>query len=110
MTQQIYTIRDAAAQYFLPPFFAKTDAQAKRMFIGSLGESFTHRADFQLFLIGAFDDDNGNITPLEPTVVLAGLSIPADLSPVSQNIDSDLDTPSSVITNHKPKTSMEHKS
>lgn len=77
----LYSIRDDAAQYFLPLFLAKTDNQAKRMFIGSLGDTFPHRSDFKLFLIGEFDDENGTITPKEPTLVLAGFSIPADLNP-----------------------------
>ena len=71
-----YTIHDAAAQYFLPPFFAKTDEQAKRMFAGSLGDTFPHRSDFILFRIGEFDDDDGLFVSQEPEKVLAGISIP----------------------------------
>jgi hypothetical protein len=77
----IYTIRDDAAQYFLPLFTALTDAEAKRMFILSLGPSFPHRSDFKLYHIGAYDDDNGLITSSDPRLVLAGMSISADLNP-----------------------------
>ena len=76
----IYTIRDDAAAYFLPIFLARTHSEAKRMFITSLGDSFPHRSDFKLFHIGEFDEDIGLLTPQEPTMVLAGLSIPANLS------------------------------
>lgn len=77
----IYSIHDQAAMYFLPPFFAKTDAQAIRMFIGSLGDSFPHRADFNLFRVGKFDENDGTITPETPHKVLAGLSIDAKFAP-----------------------------
>jgi len=77
----IYTIHDTAADYYLPPYFAKNDAQAKRMFIGSLGDSFPHRSDFNLYLIGQFDDNTGNITAQNPASILAGRSISADLAP-----------------------------
>jgi len=77
----IYTVHDAAAAYFLPPFCARSDAQARRMFIASLGDSFPHRKDFVLFNIGTFDDENGTVTGSQPTSVLAGFSIDASLDP-----------------------------
>lgn len=77
----IYSIRDDSAQYFLPPLFARTDGQAKRMFIGSLGDSFPFRKDFGLYLIGTFDEQTGLLTTQEPSIVLAGFSIPSESSP-----------------------------
>jgi hypothetical protein len=76
----IYSIHDAAAQYFINPFVAQTDAQATRMFIGSLGESFPHRADFTLHCLGTFDPDTGNIAA-DPRLVMAGLSIAEKFNP-----------------------------
>jgi len=79
---KIYTVRDEAAQYFLPPYFAQNDGHAQRMFIASLGDSFPFRKDFALYETGSFDDDNGLTVGLEtPRIVLAGLSIAADLDP-----------------------------
>jgi len=76
-----YSIYDAAAQYYLPPFFAKNDAHAKRMFIQSLGDSFQFRSDFNLICIGTFDDDSGVFEVLNSTAVLHGQSVSADLDP-----------------------------
>lgn len=79
---KIYSIHDAKAEYFLPPLFAKTDNQAKRQFIGSLGDSFQFRIDYTLFLIGEFDDDTGLITgEVSPALILSGASIPSDMDP-----------------------------
>lgn len=78
---KIYTIHDDKAGFFIQPFFAVTDGQATRMFIGSLGDSFPHRADFKLFTVGFFNTDTGDIEGAGPTLVLAGLSIPVSLDP-----------------------------
>lgn len=79
---RMYSIRDSAAEYFLPPFFAITDNQAKRMFIGSLGPSFPHRADFILYYVGEFNDEDGLVSPSEsPQSVLSGMSISQDFAP-----------------------------
>jgi len=78
----LYSIHDGSAQYFLPIFAAKTGDQAKRMFIGSLGDSFPYRADFTLHHVGHFDDDTGTLTACDPpVVVLTGLSIPPSMDP-----------------------------
>lgn len=71
----MYTIKDGAADFFITPFFAKTDAQATRMFISSLGDSFPYRRDYTLFKVAIFDDDTGTVTGNVPSVVLAGHSI-----------------------------------
>jgi len=77
----MFTIRDDAAKYWLPPFFAKTDAQAIRMFVGSLGDSFPYRADFALYCIGSFDDEKGEVKAERPRVVIGGHSIAETLDP-----------------------------
>ena len=78
----IYSIRDQAAEFFITPFFAKTDAQAKRMFVGSLGDSFPYRRDFVLYQVGSFDTDDGLVVGLDtPRVVLAGSSVPDTQDP-----------------------------
>lgn len=77
----VYTIYDSAAEYHLPPFFAQADAQAKRMFIQSLGDSFPHRADFNLLKIATFDQNTGVITSQDPISILAGRSISETFNP-----------------------------
>lgn len=78
---RVYTIRDQAGEFFLPPFTAHNDAIAKRMFVGSMGDSFSHRMDFVLYFVGEFSDENGTLSPVEPVVVLAGYSVADSLDP-----------------------------
>jgi len=78
---KIYTIRDQVAGFFISPFMAENDAHAQRMFIVSLGDSFQHRADFSLHFVGSFDTETGEITPSDPMMVMAGLSIDPRLDP-----------------------------
>lgn len=78
---KLYTIRDGSAEFFLPPFCAPNDNVAKRMFIGSLGDSFTFRTDFLLYSIGEFDDQTGLLQSSDPHMVLAGSSIAQSLDP-----------------------------
>jgi len=86
---KIYSIRDDAAQFFIQPFFANTDAQATRMFIGSLGDSFPHRADFKLYALGTFDTETGQICGSGPVLVLAGLSIAVTLDPRVSTVNKE---------------------
>lgn len=77
-----YTIRDDAAGYFLPPYFAVNDAVAQRLMISSMGDSFAHRHQFNLYKLGHFDDDEGILTALEtPEHILSGHSISETLDP-----------------------------
>jgi len=78
---KIYSIRDDAAQFFIQPFFCNADAQATRMFVGSLGDSFPHRADFKLYRVGSFNTETGQITSEDPVLIIAGLSIAETLDP-----------------------------
>lgn len=77
----VYTIRDAVAGFFLPPFLARNDGQATRMFVGSLGDSFPYREGFMLYHIGEFSDENGTIASIDPKLVIAGNSIDPKLDP-----------------------------
>lgn len=77
----IYTIRDSAAEYFMTPFTAQTDGQAKRMFLQSMGDNFPFRHDYILFRIGEFDDESGSLTETTPEVVVAGSSFSDNADP-----------------------------
>jgi len=78
---KIYAIRDNAAAFFMPPFTAQNDNVATRLFIGSMGDSFTHRTDFVLYRLGAFDSETGVIDVDEPTIVLRGDNVSETLDP-----------------------------
>lgn len=79
--KRLYSIHDTSAGYFLPPFMALNDAQASRMFIGSLGDSFSFRQDFNLYHIADFDDESGVLATVDSSIVLRGNSIAPTLDP-----------------------------
>jgi len=78
---QIFTIRDQVAGFFMPPFTAPNIGVAKRMFIGSMGDSFPHRAGFSLHMVGEFDTEDGVLTQTDPILVLSGTDIDWSLDP-----------------------------
>lgn len=86
---KLYTIRDQVAAFFIAPFTAPNDGVAKRMFVSGLGDSFPHRADYSLHAIGAFDDQTGVLSPVEPYLVLAGHSIALELDPRPHQLSSE---------------------
>lgn len=79
--QNCYTIQDAIADFFFPPFFAQNHDHAKRMFIQSMGDNFPHRRDFHLFFIGTFCSQTGRICEEDAISILAGRSIDESLDP-----------------------------
>jgi len=66
----LFAIYDRKAQYYLPPFTARTDADAHRVFIEAVMSSNTpisqYPADFDLLRIGSIDLETGVLTPQSP--------------------------------------------
>lgn len=69
MIQQIYSIRDAKAEYYTQPFYAKTHGEAERQFNQWCNDDKTamHKfpEDFDLYHIGTLDDSTGKIAALD---------------------------------------------
>lgn len=65
---KIYSVRDDAAAAYLPPFYARQNGEAIRMFQNSLSDSQSNFAkwpdQFVLFELGEFNEDTGQITTL----------------------------------------------
>lgn len=72
----IYSIYDNVAEYYLPPFVANNDQEAKRMFIQSMDRNYAHRGDFTLGKVAHWDDQTGHFEPSDWKSILNGLSIP----------------------------------
>jgi len=70
MQLHIYSIFDAKASAYLPPFYLHNDAMAVRVFadcVNSEQHAFSkHPEDYTLFHLGIFDDSNGKLTDSEP--------------------------------------------
>ena len=81
MILRIFAIRDTAADAFMQPFFANTNAQAVRNFADVVNRKrednaiANHPADFDLYLLGHFDDNKGVIEKTGPDRIVTGLSL-----------------------------------
>lgn len=73
-SQGIYSIYDRKAQYYLPVFVARTDADALRQFADLVVNSDTplskYPADFDLVRLGVMNVESGNIDPERPVGLL----------------------------------------
>lgn len=81
MRMNVYGILDAAVQAFLPPFYARADGEATRMFAVSVqdGNKFAPFAShYSLFRLAIFDDSNGSFE-CEPSPVPIMTGIEAKL-------------------------------
>lgn len=62
MKHKVYTVYDSKAQVYMQPLFFRADGEAIRAFSASIarpGHTFAdYPADYTLFAIGEFDDDN----------------------------------------------------
>lgn len=69
MTQKIYSIRDAKAEYFTQPFFKKTHGEAERDFTQLVNDDKSSIAqfpeDFDLYYLGDYDTETGKMTPID---------------------------------------------
>jgi len=80
----VYSIYDNAAECFGMPYFAHTDAVAKREFLGVYNAQGTsiqkNPSDFDLWLVGSFEPmvrmDDMNLKPIlsgvKPTLIMRG--------------------------------------
>jgi len=61
----LYTIHDSKAEFYRPPFVARSKGEAIRMFAQGANDKETqlaqHPEDFTLYQIGTFDDITGQI-------------------------------------------------
>lgn len=63
---KIYSIKDQAVEAFAQPFFVKAQGVAVRMFMDETNNEQSqinkHPEDFELWYLGEFDDETGQIT------------------------------------------------
>lgn len=67
-TTGMYSVLDSKARAFSPPFLARNDYEAQRMFedvVAKPGLVRDHAEDFALYRIGSFDAEKGFIAPCE---------------------------------------------
>lgn len=73
MMLHLYAVRDIKAQAFGRPFTIANNAMAFRAFVAAQQDSSSEMSkypeDFQLYQLGSFDDQTGEIIPFNPTLV-----------------------------------------
>lgn len=78
---KIFTVHDAKASYYLPPFFARTKGEAVRTFTQAVNDPQhqigQNHADYTLFEIGDYDEQTGVITAINPTPIGNGVDFKA---------------------------------
>ena len=79
MIYPMYSVRDVKT-FFMPPQIAQNEEDAKRQFAMMInnGDSILGFApkDFDLFYVGNFDSEKGEIVPVQPVVfVVAGTGV-----------------------------------
>lgn len=68
----MYAIFDAKVGAFHVPMFMVNDDVARRAVISAMDQSYelsAHHSDFQLFRLATWDDNTGEISPIQPQVV-----------------------------------------
>lgn len=82
MIHILCSVYDIKADFYSPPICCKTVNEAIRIFqdaCNSPGSTLnSHPDDFKLFRMGMFNDSNGSITPLEPSFLFQGGTIPTE--------------------------------
>lgn len=91
MIYEVFSIYDAKAEAYLPPFILPKAAQAKRAFADCIN-SDTHQfganpADYTLFTLGQFDDERGQyILQRAPISLGSGVEYRSPDRPISPEI------------------------
>jgi hypothetical protein len=75
----IFAVRDVKADAYLPPFFMNTKGQAIRALQDSASQDpnsafARHPQDFDLYLLGMYDDVSGKIGVDDESVYIGNLS------------------------------------
>lgn len=74
-TVQLYAIRDAKTEAYMPPYQAVSHGEAIRQFSDVCKNPDTmlnrHPADFALFHIGAFNSESGALVPVTQVLQLS---------------------------------------
>ena len=79
--KKLFTLYDSKSQTYTAPTLHKTNAEAKRSFAGAVnagdkgGVIAAHPADFTLFEIGTWDDENCSLVAIDKVAVANGLDL-----------------------------------
>lgn len=91
MIHKMFSIHDAAAKVFHPPFAHRTHGEAERMFTANInneknGHLYESSKDYTLCYVGDWDDETGKFeAKTSPEAVLSGLQAkqPNNVRPIA---------------------------
>lgn len=94
MVYKMFTIRDAKAEIFHPPFYKATHGEAERDFRvlanDSKGQISQFPEDFDLYYLGEYNDQEGKMVPLDtPQHVVKAVHCVKPNQPVSPVVNPD---------------------
>lgn len=74
---KIYAIHDSKAAFYGPPFYARQNGEAIRIFTQAVTDPKSdfqkYPGDYTLFELGSYDDATGVISPIAPNSLGNGL-------------------------------------
>lgn len=85
----ICAIRDSATQAFARPIFVRAAGQAMRSFIDEVkrddptNDLHNHPTDFELYQLGTFDEQAGELKPHPPQLLMRGKDVSTLTQPES---------------------------
>lgn len=72
----VCAVRDAALDAFFPPIFVRSTGEAMRSFMDEVNRDGSpmqaHPSDYELFLIGSYDDADASIVVHAPSSLITG--------------------------------------
>lgn len=79
MKLEIFAVRDRQLAAYMQPFFAPTIGSAIRAFSDGMNDGTTpmakHPDDYDLWHLGSFNDNTGELVKIEPTQVAVGKNL-----------------------------------
>lgn len=79
MMLEVFSVYDKAVGAFLPPFFSRSRGEAIRSFMEACSNAEhqfnKHRADYTLYVFGAWNDNSGSFEVGEPMRLISALEI-----------------------------------
>lgn len=81
MRMIVACIKDVAIAAFLRPFVVRHRGEAVRMFTDEVNRMDkdnplnAHTKDFELYVLGSFDDDSGALVSVAPERIAAGVDV-----------------------------------
>lgn len=79
MITSVFTVHDSKAACFCTPYNSENNNTAIRDFSYAANDPTTpigrHPSDYTLFCIGSFDNQTGQLTPIEPIAIALALTL-----------------------------------